>query len=119
MQLTRIQTQTSPVVDEFVEKMAALNLLYYATEAASEMEFNSIEELQDSVKRSMEFCLSAGIPVKGNFQRVYKCFDEGITYDWKLSQLGYRLVCLNGKPSNSTVARSLIQLIKDNQVNHI
>lgn len=118
MQLTLIQTQTSPGVDEFAEKMAALNLLYYASEAATEMEFDSMEELQNSVKRAMEFCLSAGISIKGNFQRVYKCFDDGILYDWKLSQLGYRLVCLSGKSSNPTVARSFIQLIKDDYLNH-
>jgi len=118
MQLTLVQTQTSPIVEEFAEKMATLNLLYYASEAATEMEFESMEELHDSVKRAMEFCVSAGIPLKGNFQRVYKCFDDGISYDWKLSQLGYRLVCLNGKPSNSNVARSLIKLIKDEHINH-
>lgn len=118
MQLTLTQTQTSPVIEEFAEKMAELNLLFYASEAANEMEFDSMEELQDSVKRSMEYCLSAGIPIKGNFQRVYKCFDNSIMYDWKLSMLGYRLVCLNGNPSNSTVARSFIKLIKDNHLNH-
>ncbi|MBI4947539.1 MAG: hypothetical protein HY840_14195 [Bacteroidetes bacterium] len=118
MQLTLIQTRTSPVMDEFAEKMATLNLLYYASEAATEMEFDSPEELQDSVKRAIEFCLSAGIPIKGNFQRVYKCFDDGILYDWKVSQLGYKLVCLSGKPSNPIVARSFIQLIKDNHLNH-
>jgi uncharacterized protein YqgV (UPF0045/DUF77 family) len=118
MQLTLVQTQTSPVIDEFVEKIAELNLLYYASEAASEMEFNSLEELHDSVKRAMEFCLSAGIPIKGNFQRIYKCFDDGISYDWKLSQLGYKLVCLNGNPSNPVVARSIIKLIKDEHLNH-
>src|ERR1035437_9714813 len=101
MQLALVHTQTSPVVDEFAEKMAELNLLYYASEDATEMEFDSMEELHNSVKRSMEYCLSAGIPIKGNFQRVYKCFDDGISYDWKLSPLGYRLVCLNGNPSNS------------------
>jgi hypothetical protein len=118
MQLTLIQTHTTPVVEEFAEKMATLNLLYYASEAALEMEFDSMEELHDSVKRAMEFCLSAGIPIKGNFQRVYKCFDDGITYDWKLSPLAYRLVCFSGKPSNPNVARSFIQLIKDDHVNH-
>lgn len=85
MQLTVIQTHTSPVVDEFVEKMTTLNLSAYASEAAIEMEFDSLEELHESVKRAMELCMSAGIPVKGNFQRVYKSSVEGILYDWKLS----------------------------------
>ena len=118
MQLTIIQTRTSPVVDEFSEKMAALNLLHYASEAAMEMEFDSLEELHESVKHAMELCMSAGIPIKGNFQRVYKCFEDGLTYDWKLSLLAYRLVCLNGKSSNPMVARLMIQLIKNEHLNH-
>jgi hypothetical protein len=118
MQLTLIQTQTTPVVDEFAEKMAVLNLLYYASEAVTEMGFDSPEELHDSVKRSMEFCLSAGIPIKGNFQRVYKCFNDRVMYDWKLSVLAYRLVCLSGKSSNPNVARLIIQLIKNEHLNH-
>jgi restriction endonuclease Mrr len=118
MELTLVQTQTSPVVDEFLEKLADLNLLYNASEAALEMEFETLEELHDSVKRAMEYCLSAGIPIKGNFQRVYTCFDDGITYDWKLSPLGYRLVCLSGKPSNPNVARLTIRLVKEEHLNN-
>jgi hypothetical protein len=74
--------------------------------------------LHNSVKYAMEICLSAGIPIKGNFQRVYKSFDDGLTYDWKLSLLAYKLVCLNGKSSNSNVARLTIKLIKDQHLNH-
>ena len=118
MQLTIIQTHTSPVVDEFAERMAALNLLYYASEAAQEMEFDSLEELHESVKRAMELCLSAEIPIKGNFLGVYKSSVGGIVYDWKLSTLAYRLVCLSGKPSNPSVARMTVQLLKNEHLNH-
>jgi hypothetical protein len=83
------------------------------------MGFNSVEELDDSVKRGMELCLSAGIPIKGNFHRVYKCFDDGLTRDWKLSVLAYQLVCLNGKSFNPNVARLTIQLIKDQHLNYV
>ena len=117
MELTIIQTHTSPVVDEFAEKLAGLNLLYYASEAATEMEFDSLEELHESVKRAMELCMSTGISIKGNFQRVYKCFNDGVTYDWKLSLLAYRLVCISGKPWNPNVARLTVQLIKDQHLN--
>jgi hypothetical protein len=117
MQLTIIQTHTSPVIDEFAEKMETLNLLHYASEAATEMEFDSLEELHNSVKYAMELCLSAGIPIKGNFQRVYKSFDDGLTYDWKLSVLAYKLVCIHGSSSNPHVARLTIQLIKDQHLN--
>lgn len=118
MQLTVIQTHTSPVVDEFVEKMTTLNLTAYASEAAIEMEFDSLEELHESVKRAMELCMSAEIPVKGNFQRIYKSSADGIVYDWKLSPLAYRLVCLSGNPSNPIVARFIIQLLKNEHLNH-
>lgn len=118
MQLTIIQTHASPVVDEFAEKMAMLNLINYASEAAMEMEFESLEEMHESVKRAMELCMSAGISIKGNFQRIYKCSDGGIVYDWKLSMLAYRLVCLSGNSSNPNVARLTIQLLKNEHLNH-
>ena len=118
MQLTIIHSQTSPVVDEFEEKLAMLNLVHYASEAINEMEFESLEELHESVKRAMEICISAEISMKGNFLRVYKSYVEGITYDWKLSELAYKLVCISGNPSNPNVAHAIIQLIKNEHLNH-
>lgn len=117
MKISIIETQSSPVVDSFVEKLAELSLIHYASEAVSEMEFDSFEELNESVKRAQEICLSAGIPMKGNFLRVYKSYAEGISYDWKLSPLAYRLVCICGNPSNPNVASALIRLIKNNHLN--
>jgi hypothetical protein len=118
MESSLIQTRTSPIVDEFMEQMVSLNLVEYASSAFGEMEFESTEELFDAVKRAMDLCLSAGLPIKGNFQQVYKCSSEGILYDWKLSALAYRLVCVNGKTSNPTVARLMITLIKNEHLNH-
>ena len=119
MQLTLIQTRTSPVIEEFLEKMNSLNLLYYASYAADEMEFESEEELHESVKRAMKLCMSAGIPIKGNFQRIYKCSVGEIRYDWKLSELAYKLVCLSGSADNPCVARTTIKLIKQAHINNI
>lgn len=119
MELSITQTHTSPVIDEFAERLEILNLMYYASEAGAEMEFGSLEELHHSVKQAMELCISAGIPLKGNFQRIYKSFDDGLTYDWKLSLLGYRLVCLNGYSANPKVARMIIQLIKNHHLNQL
>lgn len=118
MQLTIIQTQTSPFVDDFVEKIATLNLLYYAMDAANEMEFDSIEEVQEAVKRAMELCISAEISLKENFQRVYKSSYDGILNDWRLSSLAYKLVCLSGRSSNPNVARLTILYVKNEHLNH-
>lgn len=117
MELTIRYEQTSPVVEEFAERLIMLNLLYYASEAMEEMQFDSVEELQESIKRAMEICIAAHIPTRGNFLRVYKSYTEGLTYDWKLSELAYRLVCISGNPSNYNVAHEIISLIKNAHIN--
>lgn len=99
---------------DFLEQLKELNLVKYASDAAAEMEFDSAGELNETVKRAMELCILAGIPVEGNFRRIYMCSQEGIVYDWKLSLLAYRMVCINGWSSNSHVAKMQIDLLKRN-----
>lgn len=113
MELTTTHTYISPGAQEFLDKLKELNLVRYASEAAAEMGFTSDEELNDSIKRTIELCINAGIPVDGNFQRIYMCSDQGIAYDWKLSLLAYGLVCINGWPSNPRVAQMQIGLLKN------
>lgn len=105
-------TYLSQSSKNLLEQLKDLNLIKYASEAASEMEFSGIEEINATVKRVMELCISAGIPIEGNFRLTYMCSSKGITYDWKLSLLAYQLVCLNGSSSNSNVARMQIDLLK-------
>lgn len=112
MELTITHNYISPGAQEFLDSLKDLNLVRYASEAAEEMEFESAEELNESVKRTMELCLHAGIPIDGNFRRIYMCSEYGIVYDWKLSLLAYGLVCINGSPSNPNVARLQIGLLK-------
>lgn len=117
--LVTIQTYESPVIEDFREQMKELNLVSYASEAASEMGFEDIAELHEAVKRAMELCLHAGIPIEGNFKRIYKSSYNGIVYDWKLSVLGYRLTCLNGGSSNPNVARMQIELLRKQSLNNL
>jgi hypothetical protein len=118
MQLSIIQTLNNPGADEFVERITMHNLRYYASDAADVMDFESNEEMYDALKRAMELCLFAGIPIKGNFQSVYKSSAEGIIYDCKLSTLAYRLMCLSGKSSNPNVAQLTIQILNNKHLNH-
>ncbi|CAN5266560.1 hypothetical protein BH09BAC5_BH09BAC5_25520 [soil metagenome] len=91
-----------------------LNLTCFASEAAHEMEFESMEEFHYAIKRAIEICVYSGISVEANFRQVYICTDTGISYDWKLSLLGYRLVCLNGYCYNKNVAKLQMELINSN-----
>ncbi|MCX6297132.1 MAG: hypothetical protein NTX97_13955 [Bacteroidetes bacterium] len=115
MELIIRQNHTSPVIDYFLEQMKDLNLVYYASDVANEMEFENEIELEEALKRSMELCRKANIPLEFNFKRIYKSSFNGIIYDWKLSTLAYNLVCINGGTYNPNVAELQIQLIKTNQ----
>lgn len=99
---------------DFLEQLKDLNLVRYASEAAYKMKFGGMEEINTTVKRAMELCIHAGIPVEENFRLTYLCSPKGIIYDWKLSALAYQLVCLNGSSSNSNVAKMQIDLLKSN-----
>lgn len=118
MELIITQSHQSPVIDYFLEQMKDLNLIYYASDLAKEMEFEDHTELEQAVIRSMELCRQANIPVDFNFKRVYKSSYDGIMYDWKLSVLGYQLVCINGGSYNPHVAQMQIELLKKYSANH-
>lgn len=106
-----VKNYQSPVITEFLEQLKELNLTYYASSAAIEMEFNNVEELYEAITRSMEVCYQAGLSIETNFKGFYQSSYNGIVRDWKLSRLAYELVCLNGRP-NQKVAQKQIGIIK-------
>lgn len=112
MELTETKTYITPVIEEFIESVLEQCLVYYASDAATRMEFQD-GEFQEAMKRAMELCSNAGIPIEENFKKVYKCSYDGISYDWKLSVLGYKLVCVNGGSSNPNVAMMQLQLLQN------
>lgn len=98
-------------IQEFFDYLRELNLNRFASDAAMEMEFSSGKELDEALQRSIEICRNSGLDVDANFKRIYVCTGDGIIYDWKLSALGYELVCLNGSPSNKNVAQKQTNLL--------
>ncbi len=112
-------TYVTSIIEEFEKQLKELNIIYYASEAAKKMEFDDVIEFHEAVRRAMELCLHAGIPLEGNFRRIYKCSCDGIEYDWKLSVLAYQLVCLNGGSSNPNVARMQVELLKNQSLNQL
>ena len=118
MEITVNKTYVTPGMETFAKQIQEFNLICYASEAAKEMEFEDVSEFHNAVKRSMELCLQAGIPLNGNFKQIYKCAFDGIEADWKLSVLAYRMVCLNGGSTNGNVARLQIELLKNQYLSH-
>ena len=99
------------IIEEFIKKIRELELIFYASEAANEMNFKNTTEFHEAVKRAMELCLNVGLPLEGNFMQIYKSSKEGLVYDWKISPLAYHLVCLNGECYNPKVARMQVDLV--------
>ncbi|OFZ01215.1 MAG: hypothetical protein A3K10_05885 [Bacteroidetes bacterium RIFCSPLOWO2_12_FULL_31_6] len=111
------KTNITPVVEEFIESAKEHDLIYYASDAASKMEFEDEKEYQEAIRRAMEICSKAGIPLDWNFKKIYRCSFNGIESDWRVSFLGYKLVCMNGGTSNPKVALMQLQLLKDLSIN--
>lgn len=113
MNLAVITFPTDNYYHKIAELEAEQNLVYYASEAADEMGFESYDELQEAIKRSMKLCETTGLPLRNNFRRIFKSSSMGVVFDWKLSVLAYRLVQLNGDTANNQVARLQIDLVKN------
>ncbi|HWY37220.1 MAG TPA: damage-inducible protein D [Bacteroidia bacterium] len=113
MNLTIITFPENNYFHEIAEEIKEKNLIFYASDAADKMAFESQEELQAAVKRAMELCIAQGYSVSSNFRRIFKSSPLGIIFDWKLSALAYNLVRLNGDPSNPLVAHLQISLLKN------
>ncbi len=98
MEVTRMKAYEVPVIESFVESIKELNLVYYASDVAKEMnmEFKDEREYGEAVKNAMDICLQTNIPIEGNFKKIYTCSCDGISNDWKLSEVAYMLFCLYG-----------------------
>jgi hypothetical protein len=115
--MVSIQIYQEQQEDRIEELTRELNLIYYASEAAEKMHFSGIGEFHGAVKRAMEICSYSGLPLRMNFKQIYKCSPNGVTYDWKLSALGFQLVCLNGSSENPFTARMQINLLRGMALN--
>ncbi|MGZ4034612.1 MAG: hypothetical protein ACXVPU_07880 [Bacteroidia bacterium] len=119
MELITSRSFISPEIENFIVQLKELNMICCASDAAKEMDFESADELQSAIKNAIEICIASGFPMEEHFRRIYKCSPEGILYDWKLSLLAYKLVCLNGSTSNPKVAQLQVELIKSQSSNNI
>lgn len=111
MEMIIAKRMRNSFIEEFIRKLRELELIYYASEAADEMNFKDVVEFHEAVKRAMKLCVNVGLPLEGNFMQIYKSSTDGIIYDWKISPLAYHLVCLNGECYNPKVAKLQVDLI--------
>lgn len=114
-ELLIFRTEERAVIDEFRKQMPELSMTHYASEAALCMKFENQKELDIAVKSAMDIFSCLGISLDENFRVIYLCSEEGIDFDYKLSELAFKLVCLNGKSTNPNVAMMQIALLENNK----
>lgn len=105
-------TDRNRFIEEFHMFATGKNLKHYASDVAREAEFVSDEELENAVKKSMQVCRAMQIPIKEHFRLLVKSTPYGSEYDWKISDLGYALIYLNGNGDNPHVAEMQLHLLK-------
>jgi DNA-damage-inducible protein D len=97
-------------LDEILENIYDTELRFLASELFS-YGFHDAPELESAINKALRVCRSAGISVRKNFKPVYTYKDEVMVCDWYLSDLGRKLVLLNGDPNNPFVAQFQVKLI--------
>lgn len=113
-ELVIVRANKTSFLDELREKIMEMNMIHYASEAALEMKFENLDELNYAIKQAMNIFSSIGISLEENFKGFYRCSEDGIKFDYKLSPLAYELVCLNGYSTNPNVAMMQITILQNN-----
>jgi hypothetical protein len=98
--------------EEFLDFLQDVRLSHLASDMFV-YGFNDSEELAAAVERAINVCRTLQISVRQNFKPVYIYRDSGIIKDWRLSDLGRKLVILNGDCKNPYVAQLQIQLLSN------
>lgn len=79
---------------------------YYASELMEALDYDDFELFEEIILTAERACMALEIPVKHNFQMVYRYDENGLYKDWQLSQLACYLVSINGDPCNPKIARA-------------
>lgn len=110
--LLRINTTENAYFEEFLRGLHDRKLRYYASDIQETLGMLTVRQLKDSIGRAMDVLRAQQLPVDEHFKPIYRCEEKSVILDWKLSELGYCLVLLNGHPSHPAVARMQLDLIK-------
>jgi hypothetical protein len=98
--------------EELMDLLNDLHLSHLASELFV-YGFTGPDELSASIERSMNICRNANISIRQNFKPLYVYRNGEMLRDWRLSDLGRKLVILNGDSKNPFVAKLQIQLLKN------
>lgn len=111
MKLTIHSYHMHETLKQFQSTMNERNLHYLASEYLDRHMMDYIE-IQSAVKRAMMVCKTLHLPIESHFKPLNVSRSGQVFCDWKLSDLGRKLVLINGNPANPLVAKLQKELIQ-------
>jgi len=100
-------------LEDFNETILDGELTFTASELMN-YGFTDRHQIENAIKRAIQTCQVAHIPVRNNFKTIYFSDHGEVTNDWKLSALAKKLIIINADTSIPIVAQTQIKLINKN-----
>jgi len=102
---------SNEVIKQFLESVLDLDLKYLASDLTN-YGFSLSNDLDEAVERAIGICRTAEVSIRQNFKPIYIYGDGQLICDWRISELGRKLIILNANPSNPLVAIFQLQMIQ-------
>lgn len=107
--------QEQIMLRDFLEALHSRSLRYCASDLMQTTHL-SAASIEPALHRAIRACSSLGIAPHDHFKKFYRMQKEGVSTDWKLSNMGLKLTILNIDPVNPLIARLQIYLLEKMQV---
>lgn len=85
-------------------------LSYYASDIFMEFGFSSVLDFQEAVQKTFKVLNMAKIPTTEHIRIIFRDQNHQIFQDWKLSNLAYHLIKINGTIDNQNVVDYQIKI---------
>jgi len=104
--------EENDTIARFRHSIDTRNLKFYALDLYELFQYNDVLELEIAVQRAIRACKALNLKVRCHFLPVFRDLDGQLVSDWRLSATAYRLVIINGNPSNPLVAKVQLEVLK-------
>jgi hypothetical protein len=94
--------QINPAIEFFLRRLSDMRYRYYASDLLKSYLHAQKGSIEESIRRAIAIMRLTGIPVQEHFQRIYRSDTQGITGDWRLSELACCLIILSFDESNQS-----------------
>jgi|SRR5882672_633838 len=100
----------SAILDDIEDKLGDMAFTHYASQLL-ENGLRGEEELEAALDKAITALRAAHLPAYKHFREVFICKQEGVSKDWLVSDLGFRLIIMNADVSNPAVAKWQVEVL--------